>query len=272
MGIKSRAMPGFLLGLAVPYARQGISVGAPSLESHDLHQTLPVLGQAVVFLEERTVIIGVAVLHDQSFVRPAAARRRRFARPERRISRRGRGVPMVRRCRATMRLTGSVHGLAHSAGAAGNKGHHAGDLLDFELFSGQRRPAPSAPAEGIIGPPGPPAGMGPPPRRPRPSEAGLLCPAAPWLNWAWARRWGSSLSASLSFQRPVKSTPGGGPCSSFSLAQAARHSTARAMQRRMAQSYIEGPAAGIRNQPAERRRGAARRSLGPLTQTRPSKG
>jgi hypothetical protein len=44
---------------------------------------------------------------------------------------------------------------------------------------------------------------------------------------------GSSLSASSSFQRPVKSTPGGGANASFSLAHAERNISATSNATRM---------------------------------------
>jgi hypothetical protein len=46
-------------------------------------------------------------------------------------------------------------------------------------------------------------------------------------------RIGSSLSASSSFQRPVKSTPDGGANANFSLAHADRHNSAASNATRM---------------------------------------
>src|SRR5271156_2944112 len=119
----------------------------------------------------------------------------------------------------------------------------AATCLISNCFPGQRKPSFSALSGGKTGPAAP--GLKPPtlsrPRPPRPPEGGVfgLLPAAGVLNWAAIRRCASSLSASLSFQAPLKSTPEGGPCVSFSLAQDARHITDRTTTRRMLKFYNE---------------------------------
>src|SRR5712672_580710 len=106
-------------------------------------------------------------------------------------------------------------------------------------------------AGGMPGPPGttPPAPPRPPPwRPPRPPPEPppeVLWPLAGPLIWAWINRCGSSLSASLSFQRPLKSTPAGGACSSPSLAHAERHITVTTTTSRMPQYELKLARTGI---------------------------
>src|ERR1700736_4845930 len=129
--------------------------------------------------------------------------------------------------------------------------------LISSCLPGQRRPSLSAPTDGITGPPGPPGLMPPGPPRPPPWRPPPLPPEPPPpepppgppeligpVTGGLINRCGSSLSASLSFQRPLKSTPAGGACASFSLAHAARHTTATTTTSRMRQSYNEDRAGG----------------------------
>src|SRR3974390_645932 len=103
-----------------------------------------------------------------------------------------------------------------------------------------------APADGLMGPNGAPIprapALRPPPWRPPPPPPDpppdVLWVWAGALSWVCSRRCGSSLSAWLRVQWPLKSTPVGGAWSSFSLAPAARQSTARTTTR-IHQSYNE---------------------------------
>src|SRR5277367_4814992 len=126
--------------------------------------------------------------------------------------------------------------------------------LISSCLPGQRTPSARTPAVGMTGPTGPPRPGLPapprpppwrPPRPPVPPDVEVFW-LEPWLNWAWSRRCGSSLSASLSFQRPLRSTPAGGACASFSLAQAARQITVRNTTGRIGQSYDETRLSGNR--------------------------
>src|ERR1700676_4684664 len=67
----------------------------------------------------------------------------------------------------------------------------------------------------------PPPRCPPPPDGPPPVESPLLALARPGPVLFCSNRCGSSLSAWLSFQVPLKSTPAGGVSASFSLAHAA---------------------------------------------------
>src|ERR1700736_5700812 len=124
--------------------------------------------------------------------------------------------------------------------------------LISSCLPGQRRPSLSAPTDGITGPPGPPGLMPPGPPRPPPWRPPPLPPEPPPpepppgppeligpVTGVLINRCGSSLSASLSFQRPLKSTPAGGACAIFSLAHAARHTTATTRTNRMRQLYMK---------------------------------
>lgn len=125
----------------------------------------------------------------------------------------------------------------------------AATCLISSCFPGQRRASFSALTDGMTGPVEPPRGMPPAPLRPRPprpppppASGEVLWLAAGALNWARTRRCASSLSASLRCHTPLKSTPGGGACASFSLAQAARHITDRTTISRMREYYNEARA------------------------------
>ena len=127
---------------------------------------------------------------------------------------------------------------------------HAGPSGRPEQACRPRRPRPRPP------PPPPPP---PPPVRRKHALAGGS------VELGRSRRCGSSLSASLSFQCPLKSTPAGGACASFSLAHAARHTNVMSDDAAACRNLIMKPATGgiSPNQPAERwLRGAARRSVG----------
>src|ERR1700678_2323731 len=143
----------------------------------------------------------------------------------------------------------------------------AATCLISSCLPGRRRASFNSLTGGMTGPIGPPRGMPPAPLRPRPprpppppASGELLWLAAGALNWAAIRRCASSLSASLSCQTPLKSTPGGGACASFSLAQAARHITDTTTISLMPEYYNEAQAGRYSAESARRTsaRGEAR--------------
>src|SRR5882757_8815587 len=86
-------------------------------------------------------------------------------------------------------------------------------------------------------PPRPPPGDPPPPDGPPPVESLPLALARLGSVWICSNSCGSSLSALLSFQLPLKSIPAGGANASFSLAHAASKMMVRANAVRTAYLY-----------------------------------
>ena len=176
----------------------------------------------------------------------------------------------------------AAHGLADRLPAVRGECHDAGDLLDFELLA---RPA-QAFAHGAHRRHGRAQNAAYPSLRRLPAHPPAAAAAAPAasgsaallpggsVNLGQQKRCGSSLSASLSFQRPLKSTPAGGARPACRPRKPLYRAPSEPRGFASSGSYNEArPGGYIETQPAVRRaRGAARRSLGPQIHTRPSKG
>src|ERR1700726_1035906 len=119
---------------SVPHAGNSKSSGAAPLEANHLDEALPIRGHAVALLERWVVVVGVAGLHHERLVIPAAGGRgpiaaiaRAHVAPLRRTVVGGR-LSM----KAPLRTRDRLINLGDPCRCDGD---HTGDLLDLKIFS-----------------------------------------------------------------------------------------------------------------------------------------